>query len=67
MTSEELDLRIKVTKSSIKRFEDAISARSAEKRPDKVPEWAWEAEFDGIVSILADLREELLLLEQKSP
>jgi hypothetical protein len=63
MTLEELDLRIRVTKSSILRFEDAISARSAEKRPPNVPEWAWRAEFEGISSILTDLHTELAALE----
>jgi hypothetical protein len=65
MTIQELETRINVTKDAISRFEAAFSARSAEKRPDTVPEWAWKAELDGITSILADLRDELFLLEEE--
>ena len=65
MTIEELDSRINATKSSISRFEEAFSAHQAGKRPETVPEWAWRAEFEGISSILAELRIELFALERE--
>jgi hypothetical protein len=66
MTIEHIKTRINVTKDAIRRFEAAFSAHRAQKRPDNVPEWAWNIELAGITSILADLHDELFILEREA-
>jgi len=65
MTLEGLETRIQVTKEQIQRFSDAFSARINGIDPPNVPLWALRAELDGIRSILVDLQNELVDLEQE--
>jgi hypothetical protein len=58
-------VRMRVTRDQIARLREAFLAQEAEKRPLYVPEWAWEAERAGILSILADLSVELEDLRQE--
>ena len=61
----DLERRIRVTKEQIHRFSDAFSARINGIDPPNVPLWALKAELDAIRSILVDLQNELVDLEQE--
>ena len=60
---ENFGIAIRVTKSCIEHFKDAISVHQSSERPDDVHSIVWDAELAALKSMLETLEQELFAME----